>query len=383
MSLAAALIWSKIKTWMWETFMAPPESELVRAALKDHDCSPTDLEFAITYLRHYGYLQDLTPDVARQLIKSSARWFQEVQGITPDGVVGPETLGVMLEPRCGLPDLMIFEQVRWKKNNLGLFVESYVPVLSRSDQDDLIKLACDDWSQYADVSFYRVASKREADIYVQALPLDGPGRVLAQAQLPPGDDGPLFLQMDSREAVWVRALEGRPGEILFGPVFKHELGHNLGLGHSVSTGSRNVPPSAPVMHPRYSSGVVMLQRDDDIERIIAAYNPAKVPAPTPPVPPPSPQPPTGGKTMTKEQLKTWLVNMAKLLTSIAAWMIGPLGWARPYLANAAAFLTVLAENEFLLDLIVLMLGRGMLTLPANLEAPSEAQIASLTTDAPQ
>ncbi len=353
------------------------EGHIVRKILPRHMVSLEQLENAVQFLKYYGYL--LQPEFGGNMpdyvFANAVRWFQKMSNVTVDGVVGPETLEAMLAPRCGNSDQMVFSPIRWKKNQLNLFVEGYVPILAPVVQDALIDEACASWAKFADVTFRRVASKSGADVYVQSVPLDGPGQVLAQAQLPPGDDQPLFLQMDSRESAWVKALEGQRGEILYRNVFCHELGHNLGLGHSASNGARNVPVTPPLMAPYYNVSVNHPLPDDDVSRIISLYGPATAPPtpvpptpvpPIPPVPTPTPVPP-GGKTMTKEQLKTWLVNIAKLVATVAPWMIGPLSWVKSHLLTLSGFLETLAGNDFLLDLILMLVNRGQLKLPMTVE----------------
>jgi hypothetical protein len=372
MDYAFYVIWSRLKTYLWGTFV-DDDFAVLQKLVKRHDCSLDDLENAVGFLKYYGYLRDLRGGLPEYSLAGAAKHFQALMRIVVDGVIGPETLEAMLAPRCGNPDTVIWEQIRWRKNKLGVHVEGYVPILSRADQIDLMQLAFDGWSKHADVTFHFVGEKSRADIYIQAVPLDGPGRVLAQAQLPPGDDRPLFLQMDSGEAKWARALQGVRGDILYLNVFAHELGHNLGLGHSGSRGNLNVPPATPLMAPMYNPSVFAPMPDDDVPRIVGLYGPTKTFPPTPTDPPPVPPP--GGKKVTKEQLKLWITNMAKLVAGVAAWMIGPFAFAKPHLTTLAGFLETLAANDFLLDLLLMLVARGQLTLPMV-----ESEVAQLKAD---
>lgn len=91
-------------------------------------------------------------------------------------------------------------------------------------------------------------------------PFDGPGGTLAHATGPPA---PGWLHMDSSEA-WIPESElpaDRDGFRL-AKVLAHELGHNVGLGHTGVPGS--------LMFPRYTNHILALD-DDDLAGLEALY----------------------------------------------------------------------------------------------------------------
>lgn len=84
--------------------------------------------------------------------------------------------------------------------------------------------------------------------------------------------------------------------------------------------------------------------------------------------------------MTKEALKTWLLSNAALVTGIIAFCWGPLAIAIPYLRTIALFLTALTTNDFVLDIIVMLMNQGHVNLAkGQLKAMPQAQLAKLTS----
>jgi hypothetical protein len=272
---------------------------------------------------------------------------------------------------------------------LAYYVESYVRALPRSVQDGLIADGYKGWADAADLKFTRVTRKGDANIVIQAKKLDGPGKVLAQAQLPPGDDRQLWLQMDDGEQ-WATGLDGVSGEILYLNVFRHEAGHNLGLEHSTSKGNGNAPKAPPLMAPYYNPAVGAPQRDDDIARITELYGkPAGAPVPPPA---PTPQPPTGGAKVTKEELQAYLLRTAdtvdrlvKMAAALAAWVPG-VASLLPWFATLGTLARTVAGNDFLLTLAVMLINSGLVPVSLKLEdvpdcarlTAVEAQVAAMT-----
>jgi hypothetical protein len=121
-----------------------------------------------------------------------------------------------------------------------------------------------------------VADYRKADFLVLARRIDGKGGVLAEHQLPPGNDMQLRGWLDLGERWTLDMLLG---------VWTHELGHGMGLSHT------NVPTS--LMNPFWNPAISTPQTWD-IEAIQALYGAAKPANPTqPPVPAPVPTPAPG------------------------------------------------------------------------------------------
>lgn len=251
----------------------------------------TDVKRLIEYLVHYGYLAANPLSLALELpqavekIRDALRDFQVRAGL-PDEGLSTDTLIKLSEPRCGVSDALRVgaEEARWRKSNLKYFVASYVNGLSRADQDDLLRLAWNDWQAVCGIQLTPADSQQSADIVISTgrgggQGFDGPSGTLAWAYLPNGQDRQLLMRFDLDER-WVK--DNPQGGILLRNVACHEFGHLLGLEHSRVSGA--------LMAPFYSARIVSPQANDDIPRIQALYGPVTVPPPPPPIPPIPPVP---------------------------------------------------------------------------------------------
>jgi hypothetical protein len=98
--------------------------------------------FGIDYLKQFNYINGgkLTPEVIKKAVKD----FQERFGIDPDGDIGPHTLRAMAYPRCGCSDAeKLVEDAtkpnKWGYKNLKLYIEDYVPGLTKDEMESIIK----------------------------------------------------------------------------------------------------------------------------------------------------------------------------------------------------------------------------------------------------
>lgn len=208
----------------------------------------TPQEFWQAYAEYHGY--------------KSVQEFQRMTGLPESGKLDFGTTFALELPRCGVSDaLRATEDARWRKTRLNYFVESYVEQLDRGTQDDLFKAAWQSWADAADVRFTQVAGQHQADLVIStgrgARPgFDGPGKVLAWAQLPNGTDQPLLMRFDLDEAWTIQLLRC---------VAAHEFGHLLGLDHSRER--------TALMYPYANPAVWTPQARDDVPRIQAYYGP--------------------------------------------------------------------------------------------------------------
>ncbi len=186
---------------------------------------------------------------------------------------------------CGVEhSLGDMEESKWPVNSLNWYVENNMPGVVRDVFRSEIAAALASWSAVADLSFTEVTSSQGAHILMRAWRLDGPGKVLAQSELPPAN--PCHQDFDFEN--W--STDGTPasGQIELRNVVCHEVGHALGLLHDDQNADA-------LMAPYYSASVAK-PRPRDITRIQALYGPPKsvptpVPTPTPtPVPTPIPTP---------------------------------------------------------------------------------------------
>lgn len=253
--------------------------------LKSHDIeiSGADIVKAIKYLRYFGYLAKDKELNLNEVIEAIIK-FQEFFHLEQDGILGPKTYRAMERPRCSVPDFMErTEEARWKNTNLKYYVKNRDSDLSRSDWDNIIQQAWNQWMAVANVTVNPTNDVNNANIIIdigsgQSDNFDGPSGTLAWAYLPNGRDGQLLCKFDSAET-WV-ADKTKRGILLLN-VACHEFGHLLGLEHS--------KVESALMAPYYSANIEKPQANDDISRIVNLYGkPVSTPTPTP-TPTPNPE----------------------------------------------------------------------------------------------
>lgn len=242
----------------------------------------------LEWLERFGYL---TSDDVTRIRDGATELLQGAIGLLKHRLDLPDDLPadtLMEAPRCGCPDILPLtaEPVRWRKRDLTYRVQNYLPaaIVPQSVQDDVFAEGTRDWSNHLDITFKRVAMGAKADITIFAKPIDGVGRILAQAQMPNGSDSPLWLQFDSTEQAW-SLVQGSREANLFN-VFKHELGHNLGHPHN--------PDRRAIMYAMANSAIVDVTELDIAASVALGYPRRTAPVPPDVPPPPVPVPPSGG-----------------------------------------------------------------------------------------
>ncbi|XP_033970729.1 collagenase 3 [Trematomus bernacchii] len=199
-------------------------------------------------------------------IKEMQRFFQlEVTGNLDDN-----TLELMNQPRCGVPDIGEYNHFprnpKWPTNNVTFRILNYTPDLPKADVDRAIRNALNVWSDVTPLTFKKL---REgiADIMISFgslehgdyYPFDGPNGLLAHA-FPPGQGMGGDTHFDEDEN-WTKDSSAYNLFI----VAAHELGHALGMSHSTDPGA--------LMYPNYSYSEGFPLSEDDIEGIQALYGP--------------------------------------------------------------------------------------------------------------
>ncbi|XP_067450337.1 matrix metalloproteinase-20 [Thunnus thynnus] len=234
-----------------------------------------DLKLATEYLEQFYHLEK---EPLGRMKRSGPSFISKVKdmqiffGINATGVLDSETLEVMRNPRCGVPDVEEYSHMqgtRWNKNVITYSIGRYTRDLPRSTVDSLIESAFSVWARASGLTFVRM-NTRNADIMVEFVtnvhgdlyPFDGPRGTLAHAFGPGvGVGGDTHFDDDEH---WTA---GETGFNLF-VVAAHEFGHALGLKHS-----RN-PES--LMYPNYkSSRPANLLSREDIANINALYSPVR------------------------------------------------------------------------------------------------------------
>ncbi|XP_016070444.1 PREDICTED: matrix metalloproteinase-26 [Miniopterus natalensis] len=176
-------------------------------------------------------------------------------------------LAMLHHARCGITDVVnSSERSRWNKYNLTYSIINYPKDMNPSTVNDIIRDSVSIWSNVTSLIFQQVEGE-DADIKLSfweldhgdGWPFDGPGRILAHAFLP-NSETPGIIHFDKGE-YWSTSYKGFNLHL----VAIHELGHSLGLWHSMSENS--------VMYPRYMYRNPRTFRldIDDIQKIQQLY----------------------------------------------------------------------------------------------------------------
>ncbi|CAK6448834.1 unnamed protein product [Pipistrellus nathusii] len=246
---------------------------------------PKDAEQMVQqYLENYYDLKSVGEQIGligRQrrgsLVVEKLKQMQKFFGLKVTGKPDAETLKMMQQARCGVPDVAAYVLTegnpRWEQTQLTYRIENYTPDLSRADVDRAIEKAFQLWSAVTPLTFSKV-SKGLADIMISFTrgdhgdnsPFYGPEGNLAHAFQPgPHIGGDIHFDEDE---TWTNDL--RHYNLFY--VAAHELGHSLGLSHSNDIGA--------LMYPNYnvnSYDDIQLSQDD-INGIQAIYGPSKNPS---------------------------------------------------------------------------------------------------------
>lgn len=179
---------------------------------------------------------------------------------------------------CGISEnllsLAATGKYRWSKRDLAYCIYDRVPGIAADDFADVIGAGYRAWSAVCDLRFTQVTDYRKADLLVLARRIDRKGGILAEHQLPPGND----MQLRG----WLDLAESWTLDMLLG-VWTHELGHGVGLSHT------NTPNS--LMNPFWNPAISTPQ-NWDIEAVQSLYGAPKPANPTQPRPTPSPGSPS-------------------------------------------------------------------------------------------
>ena len=177
--------------------------------------------------------------------------------------------------------------MRWnRQRSLEWCIADRVPALELDQQVDQTAWAFAQWSEASNgyFTFSQTTSAAKADIIITSRRIDRAGGVLAEMQLPPGDDRQLTGWFDLAER-WNTAIQ-------YPLVCLHELGHAMGLDH--------ISGALAVLNPTYNPNLTKLQAAD-VSTLLRIYPEAvnfrPTPAPDepaepgPPAPAPGPAPP--------------------------------------------------------------------------------------------
>lgn len=171
--------------------------------------------------------------------------------------------------------------MRWsQKRELAWCIADRLGGMTAEQQVADTEWAFSQWHEATNGYFtYRqIENSALADIVLTTRRIDRPGGVLAEMQLPPGDDRQIIAWMDVSEQ-WNRS-------VLYKIVLLHELGHGMGMDHITS------PNTVAVLNPTYNPKLQKLQ-PADVSVLLGIYPEAANYKPTEPTPIPTPGTPAG------------------------------------------------------------------------------------------
>ncbi|XP_061485595.1 macrophage metalloelastase-like [Rhineura floridana] len=203
-----------------------------------------DLKFIENYLnRFFPSANKAIKQTLEERIKEMQKFFH----LTVSGKMDTDTMRVMDQPRCGVPDVLeyrTFGTPAWNKNLLTYRINNYTPDMPQAKVDAAIAKAFKVWSDVTPLQFRKTTGPADIEIrfaygeHGDNIPFDGRSGVLAHAFAP----GPRLggdAHFDEAE-IWSETNR----EINLFLVAAHEFGHSLGLAHSNVRGA--------LMYPTYS-----------------------------------------------------------------------------------------------------------------------------------
>lgn len=239
-------------------------------------------EQTVDWLFRFGYLDDQQPSAFTHDIAVGA--MQRTYGLVNDGIAGPLTRHAMGCYRCGCTDrkaLRVDEKhCKWQKREITYALQKRLTLKNngQSETARLIRAGFTVYEPLTGLEFTEITDWKSADIRIGKgagwrYGFDGPGNVLAWAEMPCMDDDVFLYSFFDAAEPWNLQREGYG--ILASAVWQHELGHLLGLDHSED--------AVDLMAPIYNPQIIGPQEGDKI-RLATVYGVDQTPRLAPGIP---------------------------------------------------------------------------------------------------
>ncbi|MFD3542262.1 matrixin family metalloprotease, partial [Streptomyces sp. NPDC058662] len=235
------------------------------------------LQVVQDFLFQFGYLPD--PNRTSRLDETTScalKKYQEFHGIPVTGAFDESTRSLMAQPRCGIPDLhdgaRFATACPWNRRNLTFAFDAGTSDILGNQEFTAVRNAIQTWAGVVRFNFREVATTQNPDVMIGWRSANDPdlsmvGNAIAHADFPPGcgvinNTLPRPVHFDNTEHFW--AIGAVAGRLDVQSVALHELGHILGLQHSVATS---------VMAPTFGTGRTRTTLTlDDINSTRALYD---------------------------------------------------------------------------------------------------------------
>ncbi|XP_071798007.1 matrilysin-like [Asterias amurensis] len=226
---------------------------LADIVLIENDLENSD--FALTWLRTYGYLHYAT-ELTIESVDAAIQRMQNFLNLPETGKVDEETLRVMKLPRCGVPDFEPNEDYvkskrfrtlgAWpgSKKHLTYSISTYSSDMNNGDIDSDIASALKMWEDNSGLSFAQTSGYGDIRFFFYADSDHGDGNTFAETTI-----AHAFFPNSLRRGLvhyndaWVFAKSGSAsgGIIDLQYITLHEIGHTIGLRHSGMAGAIMLP----------------------------------------------------------------------------------------------------------------------------------------------